>query len=114
MTKNSRTKKPLALAIGGAFAATLAASPIANAADNPFGMTQLSGGYMQVAQAEGKCGEGKCGGSKAAKSSSEGTCGGSKQSEGKPMAEGKGGGAEPAAKPVAEGKCGEGKCGGNK
>jgi len=110
----SETKKPLALAIGGAFAATLAAAPIANAADNPFGMTQLSGGYMQVAQAEGKCGEGKCGASKQSEGKlvAEGKCAGSVQSEGKPVAEG--GGAKPAAKPVAEGKCGEGKCGGNK
>ena len=46
--------------------------------------------------AEGKCGEGKCGGDKAKK---EGKCG-----------EGKCGG----DKAKKEGKCGEGKCGGGK
>ncbi len=98
MSENSCTKKPLALAIGSAFAATLAVAPVAHAADNPFGMTELSGGYMQIAmegkcggdkatKAEGKCGEGKCGGDKAMKSEGkcgEGKCGGSKaSSEGK-------------------------------
>lgn len=113
MSQSTCSKRPLALAIGGAFAATLAAAPVVNAADNPFGMTPLSGGYMQVVQAEGTCGEGKCGGSKATKSSSEGKCGSSIQSEGKPMAEGSGS-IQSKGKPVAEGKCGEGKCGGNK
>ncbi len=91
MSKHSCTKKPLALAIGSAFAATLTVAPAANAADNPFGMTELSGGYMQVAS-EGKCGEGKCGGG-SMKSGSEGKCGGGMKSK-------------------SEGKCGEGKCGG--
>ncbi len=104
MSKESCTKKPLALAIGSAFAATLAVAPSANAADNPFGMTELSGGYMQVASegrcggmksgSEGKCGEGKCGGG-SMKSGSEGKCGGDMKSK-------------------SEGKCGEGKCGGRK
>ena len=61
-----KTKTPLALAIGTAFAASLAASNIASAApnsSNPFAMSELNSGYMQVA-AEGKCGEGKCGGKK--------------------------------------------------
>ena len=53
-------KKPLALAMGATFAAALSASPVANADTSPFGMQNLSGGYMQLA--EGKCGEGKCGG----------------------------------------------------
>ncbi len=93
-----KTKTPLALAIGTAFAASLAASNIANAApnsSNPFAMSDLNSGYMQVA--EGKCGEGKCGGAK--KESKEGKCG-----------EGKCGG----SKSSKEGKCGEGKCGGKK
>jgi uncharacterized low-complexity protein len=60
------------------------------------------------AMKEGKCGEGKCGGAKAAdeaKSMKEGKCG-----------EGKCGGAKAVdkAKAMKEGKCGEGKCGGNK
>ena len=87
-------KKPLAIAMGATFAAALSASPVASADSNPFGMQDLSGGYMQLA--EGKCGEGKCGEDKAKK---EGKCG-----------EGKCG--EDKAK--KEGKCGEGKCGEDK
>ncbi len=86
-------KKPLAIAMGATFAAALSASPVANADANPFGMQNLSGGYMQLA--EGKCGEGKSG--------KEGKCG-----EGK-CGEGKCGGKSGKDK---EGKCGEGKCGG--
>jgi uncharacterized low-complexity protein len=99
-------KEPLAAALGSAFAVTLAASPVASADANPFGMSELSSGYMQVA--EGKCGEGKkaeegkCGGEKKAE---EGKCGGEKKAE-----EGKCGG----EKKTEEGKCGEGKCGGKK
>ena len=93
-----KIKTPLALAIGTAFVASLAASNIANAApnsSNPFAMSELSSGYMQVADAkEGKCGEGKCGGAKEMEKNMEGKCGG--------------------AKAPKEGKCGEGKCGGNK
>ena len=82
------SKKTVSLVIGSAFAASIAAAPIANAADNPFEMDSLKNGYQVAGVAkgeEGKCGEGKCG---------EGKCGG---------AEGDKGG---------EGKCGEGKCGG--
>jgi uncharacterized low-complexity protein len=83
-------KKPLAIAMGATFAAALSASPVvANADTNPFGMQNLSNGYMQLA--EGKCGEGKCGGMK--DKEKEGKCGG---------------------KSEKEGKCGEGKCGGMK
>ena len=83
------TRKPLAIAMGAAFVTSLATAPIANAAENPFAMSELSSGYMVADshmaggdkdKAEGKCGEGKCGGDKA----------------------------------KAEGKCGEGKCGGDK
>ncbi len=52
----------LTLALGTVFTVSLANTAIASAADNPFGMTPLSGGYMQMA--EGKCGEGKCGAGK--------------------------------------------------
>ena len=34
--------KPIAAALGALFAVSLAVSPVANAADNPFGMTELS------------------------------------------------------------------------
>jgi uncharacterized low-complexity protein len=101
MSKKNVT--PLAAAIGTAFALSIAAAP-ASADVNPFGMTDLSAGYQQVA--EGKCGEGKCGAQKKAeKKGTEGKCGGAKEME-KNM-EGNCGG-KPAA---AEGKCGEGKCG---
>lgn len=92
------TLKPLALALGAAFVTSLASIPVANAAENPFAMAELSSGYMVAdshmeggdkGKAEGKCGEGKCGANKA---------------------EGEGG----AEKAKAEGKCGEGKCGGAK
>jgi uncharacterized low-complexity protein len=95
-------KKPLAIAMGATFAAALSASPVANADTSPFGMQNLSGGYMQLA--EGKCGEGKCGG-KAKKE--EGKCGEGKCGEGKSKKEGKCG----EGKSKKEGKCGEGKCG---
>ena len=76
----------LAVALGTGFAVTLAASSIANAAENPFAATEYSNGYMVAAHhgEEGKCGEGKCG-----EKEGEGKCG---EKEG-------------------EGKCGEGKCG---
>jgi len=75
--------------------------------ESPFSMSELNGGYIQLA--EGKCGEGKCGGSKDKKEGKcgEGKCGGSKgKKEGK-CGEGKCGG----SKGKKEGKCGEGKCG---
>jgi len=103
-------KKPLSIALGAAFATSLAAAPLANAADNPFAMSELSSGYMVA----GSHMEGKCGGAKATategaeKVMEEGKCG-----------EGKCGGAkatatEGAEKVMEEGKCGEGKCGANK
>lgn len=84
-------KSLIAAAAGTAFVASMAAAPIAAAAENPFALSGLASGY-QVADnqakpdakpVEGKCGEGKCGGAK------------------------------PKAK-AADGKCGEGKCGGAK
>lgn len=71
MSKFSKT--PLATAMGVAFAAS-ATLPLANADTNPFGATQLPGGYDQANFREGKCGEGKCG---------EGKCGGKKGDDGK-------------------------------
>ncbi len=46
-------KTPLAAAMGAAFISTFAATA-ANAEANPFGMTELSTGYMQVAEADKK------------------------------------------------------------
>ena len=114
---------PVAAVMGTAFAASMAMSNVAVAADagaNPFAMNELSSGYMQVASegkcggkksTEGKCGEGKCGGKKEMDKNMEGNCGGKKaEKEGK-CGEGKCGGKK---KSSSEGKCGEGKCGGSK
>lgn len=92
-----RTLKPVAAVLGTTFAVALAASPIANAANNPFSLTEISSGYMVADQAEGKCGEGKCGEAKAKDK---------KESEGKSRV------AKDGDKKSGEGKCGEGKCGG--
>ena len=68
------TVKPLSALLGAAFVATMAQTPLATAAENPFASAELSSGYKVADNhAEGKCGEGKCGGS--AKSSGEGKCG---------------------------------------
>ena len=57
--------KPLSIALGTAVSVSLANISVSSAAENPFSMEPLSGGYMMLA--EGKCGEGKCGGSKGKK-----------------------------------------------
>jgi uncharacterized low-complexity protein len=92
MTQKSSIK-PLAFALGAAFATGLSAPAVVNAADNPFAMTELSSGYLVVAATEGKCG-----GSMKAKSDAEAKCGANKTGD----------------KTAREGKCGEGKCGANK
>jgi uncharacterized low-complexity protein len=114
-------KSPLAIAVGttlvsGLTATTVMAEDSASVASSPFAMTELTDGYMQVAQAykakgamkmkDGACGEGKCGASMmpkgALEKTSEGKCAGNK-----PMPNAKKG-----SKAMAmEGKCGEGKCG---
>jgi len=91
---NKTVIKPLAIALGATFVTSLAGTTIANAAENPFSMTELPSGYMVADKAEGKCGEGKCG---------EGKCGSGEQK----AKEGKCG----EGKMEKEGKCGEGKCG---
>ena len=84
---NNKRIQTLTLAIGAAFVGSLAVAASAQA----FSVTDLDAGYHLVGDkdAEGKCGEGKCGDKKA-----EGKCGDKK----------------------AEGKCGdkkaEGSCGG--
>lgn len=42
---NKTKLKPVALAVGAAFATTLAMAPVAQAASNPFAMNQLESGY---------------------------------------------------------------------
>ncbi len=106
--------KPASLALGTALVTSLAAGQLsASETTNPFTLTELSGGYMQLADAssadktvqegkcgnkkpeqEGKCGEGKCGNKNDMKKNMEGKCGGKKAEQ--------------------EGKCGEGKCGSTK
>lgn len=80
--------KPIAAALGTTFAVSLIATPVANAGENPFKLTELDNGGYMVSQAdtEGKCGEGKCG---------ETTPDSDSDGEDKD----------------SEGKCGEGKCG---
>ena len=76
-------KTPLAAAMGAAFISTFAATA-ANAEANPFGMTELSTGYMQVAAADvsKKTAEMACGaamGGMAKPKTPEGACAGSKK-----------------------------------
>lgn len=99
--------KPVAAAVGAVLATSVLTMPTANADENPFGMTELSSGYMVAYGEEGKCGEGKCGEGKADAKAEEGKCG---AEEGK-CGEGKCGEGKADAK-AEEGKCGEGKCGG--
>jgi uncharacterized low-complexity protein len=94
-------KTPLAAAMGAALISTFAASA-ANAEANPFGMTELSTGYMQVAEADvsKKTAEMACGaamGGMAKPKTPEGACAGSK----KPAA------AASAATKATEGSCGD-------
>jgi len=82
------TNKTLALAVGGAFVASIAATSV-HAAENPFALKSLSSGYM-VAEADkmkdGKCGTGKCSAEKK-KAAKEGACSADKAKEGACSAE---------------------------
>jgi uncharacterized low-complexity protein len=78
-------KTPLAAAMGAALISTFSATA-ANAEANPFGMTELSTGYMQVAEADAAktTGEMKCGASMGGMTkpkTPEGACAGSKKPE---------------------------------
>jgi uncharacterized low-complexity protein len=109
-------KKTLALVLGGAFAATVGMTPVANAAENPFALKTLSSGYMVADHHEGgekmpdgKCGTGKCGSDMKKKKAEEGNCGAKEGKEGSCGADKKG----------KEGSCGadkskEGNCGADK
>jgi len=118
-----KSLKPVAAAVGAAFAGSMMLSGTAAAEGNPFGMTELNSGYMQVAS-EGKCGAGKCGGTKSTEGKcGAGKCGAEKSSEGKcgagkcgaeKSSEGKCGAGKCGAEKSTEGKCGAGKCGGSK
>lgn len=104
---DKQQRKHFAAAVGTAFAASIALGGTAAAASDPFQVSELHGGYLQLADshagdkdAEGKCGEAKCGADKAKKKEEmkaegkdgEGNCGGDK-----------------AADKDAEGNCGENK-----
>jgi uncharacterized low-complexity protein len=101
---SNKSIKSVSLALGTALVTSLAASNLsAGTAANPFAMSELNGGYMQLADAssvdksgqegkcggkktgqEGKCGEGKCGSKNEMKQNMEGKCGEKKsEKEGK-------------------------------
>lgn len=93
----NKTQKTIALAMGGAFALSIAVTSV-NAASNPFAFKSLSSGY-QVADGEmkakdGKCSTGKCGANKkmamekvAAEKAKEGSCSAEKMKDGSCSAE---------------------------
>jgi uncharacterized low-complexity protein len=110
-----KSLKPVALALGTTFAASLAGTSVANAADNPFEASKLAGGYM-VAAAEGKCGEGKCGAGMMKKTAEDASAVTEEGVEN--AAEGSGAAMQEGMEKATEGKCGgstkkatEGKCG---
>jgi uncharacterized low-complexity protein len=103
---NKRKHTAIALSVCSTLVAATGTAQAGLSIDqSPFAMQDLGSGYLvadshegtggEKHKAEGKCGEGKCGGEK--KSEKEGKCG-----EGKCGAE---------KKVEKEGKCGEGKCG---
>ncbi|MBE0439442.1 MAG: low-complexity protein [Gammaproteobacteria bacterium] len=109
----STNKTTIALAASAALTAGLALSPMTVSADtNPFASTELSSGYMQLAEAEkaneGKCGEAKCGANKEGEKAKEGKCGEAKCGANKDGAKAADG------EKAKEGKCGEAKCGADK
>lgn len=118
------TKTKLISSLGGAVAASLLATPLAQATENPFSMQKVSN-PIHLAEGMGKDGEGKCG-----DKMKEGGCNGKmekmkdgKCGEGKcgdKMKEGgcsgstekmKEGGCSGSTEKMKEGKCSEGKCG---
>lgn len=114
-------KSHLAIAVGttlfsGLAVTTAQAEQFVGVDSNPFALTELVNGYMQVAEADkskqgdmkmkaGACGEGKCGASMtvpgALEKTAEGKCAGNKPMPGEKKVDMK----------TMEGKCGEGKCG---
>ncbi|HKL77358.1 MAG TPA: low-complexity protein [Gammaproteobacteria bacterium] len=106
-SKTQRTFRYLPAAAGAVLILGMSGSAnVAAESANPFAMTELGSGYMVAANAEGKCGEGKCGGAEKDRTkeqkAGEGKCG-----EGKCGAKNEAGDAD---KKGGEGKCGEGKC----
>ena len=97
------SSKTIALALSGAFALSIAATTV-NAAENPFAIKALSSGY-QVAEADAKAKDGKCG---------EGKCSAEMKKEMADKAKDGNCGADKADAKAKDGKCGEGKCSANK
>lgn len=100
------------LAAASAFAA-VALTPVANAADNPFSASQLQAGY-QLAQADTKGTDGKCGAKKSdakcgADKKADAKCGADKKSDAKCGADKKADAKCGADKKSADGKCGAAK-----
>jgi uncharacterized low-complexity protein len=83
-------KTLIATAAGTAFVASMAAAPLASAAENPFALSGLSGGYQVADNHAPKPVEGKCGAAKKDAKAAE---------------------MKATDKKMPEGKCGEGKCG---
>jgi uncharacterized low-complexity protein len=55
----SKKTTALAYAVGAALVGPLAGTSLADTSANPFGITPLRGGYMQVAMEEAECGANK-------------------------------------------------------
>ncbi len=106
------TKTKLISSLGGAVAASLLTTPLAQATENPFSMQKVSN-PIHLAEGMGKGGEGKCG-----DKMKEGGCNGKmekmkdgKCGEGKCGDKMKEGGCSGSTEKMKEGKCSEGKCG---
>ena len=68
------TKKSLAVALGTVVVGSLSVASIAQAASNPFDVSELSSSHIRIAEAgseEGQCGEAKCGGNKKKKAATD-------------------------------------------
>ena len=95
--------KPVALAVGAAFAASMAMTTLANTEGDLFAAEELEPRYDLLADAhggEGSCGEGSCG--EEGDKDKEGSCGEGSCGEGSSDEEGE---------KDEEGSCGEGSCG---
>lgn len=98
----TNSKSKLSLVLGSAFVASMAASSVAVAAQNPFAMASLDKGYMVAAAdmaKDAKSPEAKCGANKAGSDK---------------MKDASCGAAKPEPVKAKDGKCGEGKCGSTK
>ncbi len=79
MSKKIMNIKPIAAAVGVAFASSMVMSSTALASENPFEAADLESGFMLAGgdkdeDKEGECGEGKCGEGKCGEDG-EGDCG---------------------------------------